>query len=322
MDLINSQSKVTPKDFFLYLGMMVALYVSVGSLLKLLFDIINTVYPDALSGSYYYDPYSTAMRLAIASLIIVFPIYLWISYYLSKQVRRDESKKNLWIRKWLIYLTLFIAGVVIVGDLIVLINIFLNGEITTRFVLKVLAVLLVAGSVFGGYGYIVKVDRPKAKVVNTLLISTLIIVLLSIIGGFMVIGSPVTARKIKFDSERVSNLQNLQWRIVEYWQAKGNLPAELSLIEDSISGFRLPLDPVTDLTYQYQITGPLSFELCADFALANNSKSDSIYSEARPIYIMDKSNPFIDGGENWQHESGQSCFTRTIDPDFYSLDRS
>ena len=97
MDLINSQSKVTPKDLFLYLGMMVALYVSVGSLLKLLFDIINTVYPDALSGSYYYDPYSTAMRLAIASLIIVFPIYLWISYYLSKQVRRDESKKNIHI---------------------------------------------------------------------------------------------------------------------------------------------------------------------------------------------------------------------------------
>lgn len=320
MDLINNQSKVTPKDFFLYLGMIAALYVSVGSLLKLVFDIINTVYPDALSGSYY-DPYSTAMRLAMASLIIVFPIYLWISYYLSKQVRSDESKKNLWIRKWLIYLTLFIAGVVIVGDLIVLINIFLNGEITTRFVLKVLAVLLVAGSVFGGYGYIVKVDRPKAKVVNTLLISTLIIVLLSIISGFMVIGSPVTARKIKFDSERVSNLQNLQWRVVEYWQAKGSLPAELSLVEDSISGFRLPLDPVTGIAYEYQITGPLSFELCADFALANLN-SERLYSEARSVAVFGKSSPFVDGGENWQHDAGQTCFARTIDPDFYSPDRS
>ena len=40
--------KVTPKDFFLWAGAMVSLYVSVFSFISLIFDYINYTFPDPL----------------------------------------------------------------------------------------------------------------------------------------------------------------------------------------------------------------------------------------------------------------------------------
>jgi hypothetical protein len=54
-------------------------------------------------------------------------------------------------RRWLTYLTLFLAATVLIGDVIVLVFNVLGGEITTRFVLKVLVVGFIAGTVFWYY---------------------------------------------------------------------------------------------------------------------------------------------------------------------------
>src|SRR5438132_4874360 len=43
--------------------------------------------------------------------------------------------------KWLIYLTLFVAALIIIGDLVSLIYNFLGGDVTIKFVLKALSVL-------------------------------------------------------------------------------------------------------------------------------------------------------------------------------------
>ena len=55
------------------------------------------------------------------------------------------------MRRWLTYLTLFLAAVVLVGDMITLVYNVLGGELTVRFVLKVLVAALIAGSIFGWY---------------------------------------------------------------------------------------------------------------------------------------------------------------------------
>jgi hypothetical protein len=67
----------------------------------------------------------------------------------------------LWIRKWLIYFTLFAAALIIIGDLVTLLNRFLEGELTVRFLLKVLAVFFVAGSVF--YYYLWDLRKHKTE---------------------------------------------------------------------------------------------------------------------------------------------------------------
>ena len=156
MENIEIKIKTAPKDFFVFIGAMVALYASAVSLLNLLFEIINASFPDALHFSY--DNFSSGMRWSIASLIIVFPLYLFLSRFINKDLVGNPQKKNLGIRKWLTYLTLFVAGVTIITDLIILINTFLGGEITARFAFKVLAVLVVAGAAFTYYLYDLRRD--------------------------------------------------------------------------------------------------------------------------------------------------------------------
>src|SRR4029077_5474016 len=57
--------KVTPKDFFLWAGAMIALYSSVFAFIALLFQYINYAYPDPLAYSYV-DPFSGGIRIAMA----------------------------------------------------------------------------------------------------------------------------------------------------------------------------------------------------------------------------------------------------------------
>ena len=91
------------------------------------------------------------MRWSIASVIIAFPVFVFVARHLSKELARNPVKRLSAVRRWLTYLTLFIAAGVLIGDMIALVNNLLGGELTVRFVLKVLVAALIAGTIFGYY---------------------------------------------------------------------------------------------------------------------------------------------------------------------------
>ncbi len=313
METTIQKPKTSPKDFFINLGAIVALYVSVISVLNLLFEVINRAFPDPLQP--YIDPYSGAIRWTIASLIIIFPLYLWLSRLLNRDTEKNPEKRELSVRKWLIYLTLFVAGVAIAIDLIVLINTFLGGEITTRFVLKVVAVLVVLGTIFGYYLFDIRGKFMNSVGRKYFTWGSGLFVLASIIIGFIVMGSPQTQRLIRLDDQRVQALSSIQWQIVNYWQQKEKLPATLDQLHDPIGGFIVPGDPVTGEAYGYETTGKNSFKLCATFGASNqNGETATTMPRVAPVPIKGYGNG-ID--ENWQHGVGKVCFDRTIDPELY-----
>lgn len=307
----NTQPKVrvSPKDFFLQIGTILTLYITIVSLLNLLFEMINIKFPEALD--YYVDPYSTALRLSVASLLIVFPTHLFLMRLLSNDFKVNPEKRELGVRKWLVFLTLFIAGATIIVDLIVLINTFLGGEITTRFILKVLSVLVVIGGVFGYYIYDL---RGKIEAGSTMykgfIWASIFVVVGSIIGGYLVVGSPTSQRMKRLDAERVGALQNIQMQIVSYWQQKESLPSNLVELNNPISGFTVPTDPETRAQYEYRATGARSFSLCANFSLPTPVRASGQSDAYMPI-----EKGFVN--ENWNHGSGRTCFDRTIDPELY-----
>lgn len=300
-----------PKDVFLHLLAIVTLYWSAVSFVTLLWQFINYFFPDVLSYTYY-SGYNETIRFAVSSLIIVFPVFILVSWYLNRIYAKESVVRESKIRKWLLYLTLFIAALVIIGDLITVINFFLGGEITTRFILKALSVLLVAGVVFGYYLDDVRREIP-AKSGKYFAWGTSCLVLVAIVGAFFIVGSPATARLIQFDQQKISDLQSIQSQIVYYWQSKEKLPNSLSDLNDVISGFKAPVDPQSGITYEYNIKDATnqSFELCATF---NKEGQDqySQYNEARPLNIPAKGIT-----DNWQYSSGRVCFERTIDKELY-----
>ncbi len=147
---MDQKPRVTPQDFFLWIGAMLALYIAVWRFVLLWFEYIDRLVGNpALSG---YDPYSSEIRWAIASLIVIIPVYLILTRILNQDIRQNPEKKELWVRRWLIYITLFAAAVTLVTNLVVLLNAFLGGEeLTAAFLLKIFTVFVVAGGVFWYY---------------------------------------------------------------------------------------------------------------------------------------------------------------------------
>lgn len=310
MEQTTMQAKATPKDFFLWAGAMVALYVSVFSLITLLFQYIDYAFPDVVSQySYYNDPYSGTIRFAMASLIVLFPTYVILMQIIRREALKDSSRLTIWVRRWALYLALFIAGASIAGDLVVLLNTFLGGEITSRFVLKVVVVFLIAGGFFMHFladlrEYWFK-NPGRSKMVAYGVTG---LVFATVVGGFFIIGSPTTARLYTADQLKVQDLSTIQWQIVNFWQAKQKLPTNLSEVADPISGFSIPVDKQTGAAYTYEVMGATTFKLCATFNKASRDERILSSTVERPMGVE---------GDNWQHGEGEQCFTRTIDKDRY-----
>jgi hypothetical protein len=303
--------KTTPKDFFMNISAVAALYVSVISLINLLFAVIDRAFPDALQ-TFYYEPYSSGLRIAIASLIIVFPLYIILARLINKDIEVTPEKAELAPRKWLTYLTLFLAGIAIAIDLIALVNVFLGGELTTRFTLKVVALLIVTGMVFAYY--LTELRKGAIMTLHTRRMwrfGAITLVVISLIIGFVVLGSPAQARKLRFDEMKSNDLQNIQWQVINFWQQKQRLPQSLQEVSDPLSGFTIPLDRQFNKSYEYRMIGNTTFELCADFNLSSRSEIADRPSMQRPLFVGE---PQL---EVWKHNSGRTCFERTVDPERY-----
>lgn len=295
--------KTTAKDFFLHLASMVALYAGTIALLNLLFRVINVVYPQI--DRYYYGP---SISFPVAVLIVVFPIFLFLTNILRKSYDAEPERKQMAVRRWLVYITLFVTGIAVAGDLVTLIYYFLDGrELTGGFFLKVLAVLVVAGGIFAYYLQDLK-DALTPAIRNYWRVLAGILVIGSIIAGFVVIGSPREQRFTRYDNEKTADLQNIQWQIINYWQQKGVLPETLTDINDPISGYSTPKDPQSGENYTYRKLRTMSFELCADFN--KESVSSNSYTKT-----------YVNEGvsENWIHGEGQQCFERIVDPKLYPV---
>lgn len=311
-----SASKTTPGDFFFWAGLLVALIGSVVSLTTLLFSYINFAFPDPLA--YYGDPYGSDVRVAMASVIVFIPTALVLAHLIRKAIVREAGKASIWVRRWALGLILFVSTVTILIDLITLIMTFLGGEITIRFALKVAVVLLVAAFMFLHFladlkGYWLQ-NIKKAGLVSSAILA---MALVSVVAGFFIIGTPGDIRKMRFDEQKVMDLQNIQYQVVNYYQQKEELPETLAELSDPISGFMLPVDQQPgSAPYRYTVTGPLSFELCAVF---NKPTPDTRGQGGYPTRDMSYPSPGMGVDENWQHEAGDTCFTRTIDPERYPV---
>lgn len=315
------KSNTTPKDFFLWAGAMVAFYWSVIAGIFLVFDYINYIFPNALD---YYpsNPYQSGISYEMASVIVLVPIYILLMWAIRKDAVRDPSRNGIWVRRWALILTLFVAGATIAADLITLLTTFLNGEaLTAAFLLKVFVIFVVALKTFVYFiadlkGYWERFPaRRRAANVGGMVLAAVVVV-----AGFFIVGTPAQARLAQFDEQKVGDLQNIQSRVVNYWQTKQKLPAALVDLTNSLSYDALPVDTQTSQSYGYEATGTFSFKLCADFN-ASSRVYHNVYSyrssyDSRSVPLVQPTGKAM-APDNWQHGAGTVCFERTIDPSFY-----
>ncbi len=293
----------TAKHFVLQLGSLVSLYLSLSFLIVLIFGVINKMFPDAADQYYQIESYQSDIRLGIAMVIVFFPTYILLTRTVNRLRRSKKDGTYLSLTKWLVYLSLLIGGLALLGDLVTVIMTYLNGEVTTRFIFKALAVLLVVGAAFQYYildarGYWLKNEKKSVQFA----IGAIIIVIAALGYGFTNVQTPSIVREQRLDATQVTDLQNIQWQIQDYYFTNKKLPDDLSLVTQ----VPLPKAPESRPSYRYTVVDG-GFELCATFSQVS---TDPQMNYSKPV--MGEGG--IQNPDNWQHGIGETCFKRIVAP--------
>ncbi|HEY1785082.1 MAG TPA: DUF5671 domain-containing protein [Pirellulales bacterium] len=290
------------RDAFLYLLVFTALFVTIVSAIILCFGYLDFLLPDPAWPTLAESAAEEA-RLPLAATLIAFPLFLYLTIFLQRELTIDPEKRDRPVRKWLTYLTLFLAATTIVSDLITLLYYFLEGELTARLVLKAAVLLLIAGVVFCHYFMSLRPlaeARASRRLEFVLAALAVLLVAASVAEGFALAGSPWVARMRRFDLERSKDLDAIRDVIIEmstkYADGQRTLVRPLPPTIAEVASFdrtrprfgrKLRLtDPETYVPYEYRVTGETTFDLCATFDLVRDAERNTF----------------------WNHPAGPHCF--------------
>lgn len=161
MAVPRPRPSVSARDAFLYLLLFLTLSLSAFYLGALLFELVDRLIPDPDLGEYrgYSDDW---IRWCVAMLAVSVPVFGLVARRIGREVAADPAKRASSVRKWLTYIALFIAAMVLIGDVVALIYEFLRGELTLRFCLKIVIVAAIAGPIFLFYYRTVSDDAQQS----------------------------------------------------------------------------------------------------------------------------------------------------------------
>lgn len=343
---MQSDIKTKALDIFIYLGIGISLVTSVTNVLQVLFVAIDRKFVDVLTArNYYIDASYSDVRFAIATLIVMFPIYVGLSWYTSSTIKKFHYKQDLPVRKIMVYCTLFISILTLVGTLVSVIYTYLGGELSIRFGFKALSVFVVALSLLGYYYYSLRRNYQNASLIPVIVtVLASLGVVASIVWSISVIGTPGEMRLKKIDSTRLSDISRIQSEVLNRVQMTDKLPVTLSELNNAFQGYQVPTDPVTHEAYGYRVVtqpvikvntltskkelvGQAVFELCATFDTVRQVTSDGTSVPYAPdkvgVSLSDSmyyaSNSYYEGDVSpfWNHGKGKVCFKRIIASEMY-----
>ena len=298
------------REAFLYLVLFAALYTAAISFGNVAFVLINRAFADVA-----FTPPAAAsaemLRWGLAYLVISFPAFLLVQRLVRRVLRSDPELRSSRIRKWLTYMTLFLAAGVLAGDLIALVFFALGGELAVRFVLKAAIVAAIAGSVFGYYFWDLRQDESEpaedgdgSRLPATFATVSSVAVAAAVVLGLVAVGSPGSARDRGLDVERISNLRDIVRGVDVYWERNGALPESLDALsaERDITVLSI-FDPEGRAPYAYRTTDQKTYTLCATFS--RDAPTDQASLRTYPYRER-----------FWRHPAGYHCFDlEAIEPD-------
>jgi len=112
-------------------------------------------------------------------------------------------------------------------------------------------------------------------------------VVMVIITGLILGGSPKEQRLVRLDEQRVSDLRSLSYYIESYVEEFSSLPLNLEVLVNGRNVQELPRDPLSNMQYTYSQVNATKYRLCADFDAASEREDMNSF---------------------WYHDVGYYCF--------------
>ena len=141
---------VDARDAFLYLLNFITLGFWVIALGELFTRLIDRRFPDPTMGSYGGD-LRQQIAWQLASIIVAFPCFVVINRAIAGEIARRPEAADSAIRAWLTYAALIVAALCILGNAIWVLEAFLTGTLTVRFLLDAVDVIGLGAGVFVYY---------------------------------------------------------------------------------------------------------------------------------------------------------------------------
>jgi hypothetical protein len=283
------------RDAFLYLLSFSTLATWASALGAMLFQFIDQWLPDPVAAQQYSNM-RTMVTWQMASIAVAFPIFLLVMRTILREARVSPERLQSDVRKWLTYIALLLTATAMICDLIWFFDYFLNGELTSRFVLKCLTVMAICGAIFVYYLGSLKwgPDTDVALANRRSLrfgIGAAAVVVCAFLIGLGVAGTPGVQRHIQADHRRVDDLRVIAGAIYQRATIPGEpVPAALpQLVGKQVPQARIA-DPETGKPYEYRVKSESEYELCAVFSAA------------------EEQNPYQQT-QFWYHGKGRTCFT-------------
>lgn len=287
------------RDTFFHLLTFVSLTSTVTALIVLFFQYLNRILPDAAFEYSSYDDFS-GIRWSMAVVIVSYPLLLWMGRLLTREYRAHPEKLGGAARRWITYLILFITACTLIGDMITLLFYLLEGELTVRFILKVLTVLVFCGLPFLYFLNSMRLTAEtyaKSQLHKTFVWISAAMVAVAFIWGLFIVGSPLYGRQQRLDEVRVTDLRAIENEIFNIVYDNNlyppdaapvkPLPATLAEVAQHATYQKISIaDPDTGAPYVYTVGKGHQFTLCATFETARDQQYDIF----------------------WNHMAGQQCF--------------
>lgn len=295
------KASLSAREAFTYLVLFVTLYLTAFSVGSLWFAFINRWFPDELFTSYFVND-ASGIRQACATLLITAPLFFGLSSRLRRRLFRHPDERQSAVRKWLTYLTLFVAASIIIGTLIGLVHNVLSGELTWRFFLKAFTVLAITGIGFGYYLWDLRQDETPLQTsvqqrLRLFFAAILVLTLGTLISGLVLSGSPTQERLRRIDEQREQAIDRITYAIDSYYTTENRLPVTIEDLWQSrlVTDGDLPQVVSRLPEFSYQPTTSTTYQLCTWFHLPSTLEADLSLAKSIPLTAR-------------THTDGRHCF--------------
>lgn len=123
------------------------------------------------------------------------------------------------------------------------------------------------------------------------LVGATLVVIFAVIAGVRMLRSPDEERARRLDARRLRDLLALNAAVGTYVTRERSMPESLDALAPGLVRQSATRDPERGDPYEYRVTGPRAFELCADF---------------------DEPDPSPPQGARWAHDEGRQCFSLAV----------
>ncbi|WP_066770032.1 DUF5671 domain-containing protein [Croceicoccus mobilis] len=303
----------TPKELFLYLTAFSCLYVAVMGLGTILFQLINIARPDPAdfyAGNYFsmMGNVEAKLRSGVSSVVVFLPAYLFVDFRIAKLRRSSAGGGASAVRRKLTYLTLYFTAFVLLFDASFLVSYWLNGELDSRVLLKILVVAGIGALVLGRYLYEMSCEEHfgagHVRLVRMASLGFLVAVsLAAVIAAFANFDPPGEERRKQADAAREAALAQIDVAVLTYFRAYDELPDSLKAVA-KFEHVRLPRDPETGKPYGYEVTGERTYRLCTRFRTARTEMD--LVAEGAAYGGYYQTSAFV------EHPAGDHCFDMEV----------